>query len=210
MFILPSISCDLKIIMYNSACKRVPASLGAAVAAAGFLVSFRGLPLDEVDIEADGEKFNVRFSDHNEKVSIILPKCKQILEKSYIFSGNIEKSIRRLEIESLSINLVAAETGDIDLFDESHLRELLLIDVGASLALCYSADNEGIKTKSRSTAPIPDMAPLSALAVFVSRAQRESLTFINGEEVLTLKKTYEGIRASLSPPRFMRFETPYL
>ncbi len=196
--------------MYNRSCERVPPSLGAAVAAAGFLVAFRGLPLDEVEVETDGGIFKVRFSEHNGKVSIILPKCKQILEKNHIFSGNIEKSIKKLEIEPLSINLAAAEAGDIDLFGENHLRELLLTDGGVSLALCYSVGNGGIKTKSRSASAIPDIALLSALAVFVSRGERVKLTFINEEEILTLGKTYEGVRATFSPPRFMRFETPYL
>lgn len=210
VFILPSLPCDLKIIMYNSECKRVPATWGATLAAAGFLVCFRGLPLPEVDVEIDGKNSRVHFSDLDGKMSIPLPKCKQILEKTHIFGGNVEKSVKLLSIKLMSIRLAAAETNDIELFDNAHLYGLLLADGGADIALCYSVGDDGVKTKSLAPAPIPDMALLSALAAFECIGDRKAQTFINDGELLTLKKTYDGVRVSLPPPKFMRFETPYL
>ena len=210
VFILPSLPCDLKIIMYNSECKRVPATWGAILAAAGFLVCFRGLPLSEVDIEANGENSRVRFSDLDGKMSITLPKCKQLLEKTQIFSGNVEKTIKKLKIKSPSVDLISAKTCDTDLFDGEHLLSLLLAEGGVDLALAYSVEGNTIRTKFRAARPISDVALISALAAYASVGERGRYRILSSEEKITLEATYDGIRVSLPPPRFMRFDTPYL
>lgn len=210
VFILPSLPCDLKIIMYNSECKRVPATWGAILAAAGFLVCFRGLPLSEVDIEADGKNSRVHFSDLDGKMSITLSKCKQLLEKTQIFSGNVEKTIKKLKIKSPPIELISTETCDTDIFDGEHLLGLLLAEDGVDLALAYSVVGDGIRTKCRATGPIPDASLISALGAFASVGERGRYHILSPEGKFTLEATYDGIRVSLPPPRFMRFETPYL
>ena len=210
VLILPSLPCDLKIIMYNSECKRVPATWGAILAAAGFLVCFRELPLPEVDIEADDKNTRVCFSDPDGKMSITLPKCKQILKKTHIFSGNVEKSIKKLKIKSPPIDLICTETCDTDLFDGEHLSSLLLAEGGVDIALAYSVEGNSIRTRYRAAGPIPDASLISALGAFASAGEKGHRHILSPEGKFTLEMTYDGIRVSLPPPRLMRFDTPYL
>lgn len=210
VFILPSVLADLTLAMYNHRGKRIAASFGAAVAAAMFLVKFRGLPLESLDIEADGKTIKIDFSHDFERVSITLPKCKQLLEKTRIFVGNIDKKIKKISCEHMPENAAVTECDDVDMFSDHNLADMLIGDADADFSVVFSCGSEEAKTKCFSPIPIPDLWLGSALASFTATGKRTEQIFSFNGEKLTLTPVYNGIRATLTCPKIMTFNTPYL
>ena len=209
MFILPSLLADLSVVMYNSECKRVSVSYGAAVAAAAFLVKFRGLPLDTVEVEMDKGIESVNFCKAG-NISILLPKCKQLLEKSRIFQGEIKKTVKIISVKSHAKTAAVIHCDDADLFREAHLGELLFDCEAADFAVAFSYGDRGIKTKCHSTLFMPDLQLLSSLAAFEYTCERKKQLYCEGSEDLTLSPAHSGIKVSIPVPRLMCFSTPYL
>ncbi len=146
VFILPGIMGDIRICAYSSKAEIIPPPHGAMIAAALFLVSYRGLPLDEVEVESDSKICKVFFDQKANKISIILPKCKLLLEKTQEFTGNIEKSIKKIALQFCKKIAVAVSCHDADMFDKEHLISMIMNTPNADFAVAYSPLKHEIKT----------------------------------------------------------------
>ena len=215
---MPSFRYDISIEMFDCNCKKCPPSYGAILTSAMFLVVFRGLPLDMVEVE-HGEKMSaVTFLDNNKKISINLPKCKLLFEKTHNFTVGIEKNIKAVSLEPENIIAVSLRCNDAELFEESHLSSLLLSDVNTDFVLAYSKKGEQLSVKTFAAKSIPDIDLLSALAAYESVGERKNIivTKEGGRESrkktepITITPMFSGIKISLFPPPLMKFDTPYL
>ena len=218
VFIMPSFRYDISIEMFDCNCKKCTPSYGAILASAMFLVVFRGLPLDMVEVE-HGEKMSaVTFLDNNKKISINLPKCKLLFEKTHNFTVGIEKNIKVVSLEPENTIAVSLRCNDADLFEESHLSSLLLSDVNTDFVLAYSKKDEQLSVKTFATKHIPDIDLLSALAAYKSGGERKKIIVtkeggkasMKNSESITIAPIFSGINVSVPPPPMMKFDTPYL
>lgn len=210
VFILPSLKADVSLVMYNSIMKRIKPSYGAALSAAAFLVKYRGLPLDEIDVDVDGEVIKVVFSEKNDKFSVTLPKCKQLLEKSRVFAGNIEKTITLVSFKNIDTSIAIIDASDIDAISSDTLSLIYTSTPEADIAAALEVDDEEWKITAESPNGEPDSVLISCAAAFYKHGKRKTVDFCKNGEKLTLTLTYQGLKATLSPPRIMRFDTPYL
>ena len=200
--------------MFDCNCKKCTPSYGAILASAMFLVVFRGLPLDMVEVE-HGEKMSaVTFLDNNKKTSINLPKCKLLFEKTHKFAAGIEKNIEAISMENGNIIALSLRCNDADLFEESHLSSLLLSDANTDFVLAYSKKGEQLSVKTFATKHIPDIDLLSALTAYESVGERKNIIVAKESrkkpEPIIITPMFSGIKISLFPPPLMKFDTPYL
>lgn len=215
---MPSLRYDISIEMFDSKCQKCSPTCGAILASAAFLVIFRGLPLETVEVEHDGKMSLVTFSDNYEKISINIPKCKQLLEKQQFFASGIEKNIKRIFLKHENKTALSVPCGDSELFEESHLSAMLLSDENADFSLAYSKKDSLISVKPFAPKISPDLTLSAALAAYESIGERKKMTAARecGEvpqkvsEIITITPTFSGVKISLPPPPLMKFDTPYL
>lgn len=210
VFLLPSTRADIKAVCYDYRCREVGMSYGAIIAAALFLVFFRGLPLDEVEIEICDRKICVSTNIKERKISLNLPKCKEKLENIKVFVGNIEADAITMKLDKSKVSLIAAECKDAEMFENSHLFLLLLSDINNDVAIAFSFDNSEITVKYQSLVPLPDLALFSAIAAYECLDQTSYREVKIIGESIGLVSSYSGIRVTLNAPPMMCFTTPYL
>lgn len=175
-----------------------------------FLVKFRGLPLESLDVEADGRIVKIDFSTDFSQASVTLPKCKQLLEITRIFAGDIDKNIKVISCKHMSGNAAVTDCDDVDMFSDSHLADMLIGDVDMDFSAVFSSGNDATKVKCFSPVPLPDLWLGSAIASFTASGKRAEQIFTFNGENLTLTPVYNGIRATLTCTKIMTFNTPYL
>jgi hypothetical protein len=215
---MPSFQYDISIKMFNSRCESRPPSYGAILASAAFLVIFRGLPLDVVEVEHGGKMSLVTFLNNNEKMSINLQKCKQLLEKQHIFSSGIEKIVKKIFLKHDNKIALTTSCKDAELFEESHLSALLLGDENADFALAYSKKDDRIIVKPFAPKNEPDLALSAAIAAYESIGERKEMTVsfdvlqnpCKSSEIITLAPTFSGTKISINATPLMKFDTPHL
>ena len=204
--------------MFNSRCENRPPSYGAILASAAFLVIFRGLPLDVVEVEHGGKMSLVAFLNNNEKMSINLPKCKQLLEKQHIFTSGIEKIVKKIFLKYDNKIALTTSCKDAELFEESHLSALLASDENADFSLAYSKKDEHILVKPFAPKITQNLALFAALAAYESTGEHGKMIVsyeaggASGKipDIVSLTPSFSGIKVSLPPPPLMKFDTPYL
>ena len=215
---MPSLQHDISIKMFNSRCESCPPSYGAILASAAFLVIFRGLPLDVVEVEHGGKMSLVTFLNNNEKISINLPKCKQLLEKQHIFSSGIEKIVKKIFLKHDNKIALTTSCKDAELFEDGHLFALLASDENADFALVYSKKDDRITVKPFVPRSAPDFPLSAAIAAYESIGERKEMTVLcdglqnpcKGSEIITLTLTFSGTKISINAPPLMKFDTPHL
>ena len=204
--------------MFDSRCKKCTPSCGSILASAAFLVKFRGLPLETVEVEHSGKMSLVTFSDNNENLSINLPKCKQLLEKQHIFASEIEKAIKTIFLKHENKIALTVPCEDTELFEKGHLSALLASDENADFAMAYSKKGDHISVKPFAPKITPDLTLSATLAAYESIGERKKMTVTcDGREasrenpqLITVTPSFYGINVSLVPPPMMKFDTPYL
>lgn len=215
---MPSLRYDISIEMFDSKCQKCSPTCGAIIAAAAFLVIFRGLPLETVEVEHSDRMSLVTFLDNNEKISINLPKCKQLLEKPQVFASGIEKNVKKIFIKHENKTVLTIPCDDSELFEEIHLSALLLSDENADFSLAYSKKDSHISVKPFAPKISPDLTLSAALAAYESIGEQKKMTAAcecgeaprKAPEIITLTPAFSGVKISLPPPPLMKFDTPYL
>ena len=215
---MPSLKYDISIEMFDSRCKKCTPSYGAILASAAFLVKFRGLPLETVEVEHSGKMSLVTFLDNNGTMSINLPKCKLSFEKMHIFASGIEKAVKTISIKHENKIALTVPCEDTELFEKGHLCALLASDENADFAMAYSKKDDRISVKPFAPQITPDLTLSATLAAYESIGERKKMTVTcdgseasrESSQLITVTPSFYGINVSLVPPLMMKFDTPYL
>ncbi len=187
----------------------VAPSCAAAIAASVFLVGFRGLPLGTVEVEQNGEKTEIDFSDKYTTVSIILPKYKQLLEKTLLFQGNIENYAKLIFTKLGNKTALAIHCTDAKAFDIARLKEAFATCSQADFCIAYSESGGKVSYTSFFPSNTPDSALYAICAACEGVGKSIPLTFFDpsGNQI-TLTRLGTAVRAVMPCPKFMRLIAP--
>lgn len=210
VFLLPSIRADIKVVCYDYRCREIGISYGAIMAAASFLVFFRGLPLNEVEIEIYDRIACVKININEKTMSLNLPKCKEKLENNKVFIGDIRTDTKIVELENSNMSIIVTRCEDVETFEDLHLFSLLLSDINNAIAVAFSIQNSEASLKYQSLTLLSDLALFSAIAAYEYLNETSCKRFIFLGESVGLTASYNGIRVTVNAPPMMRFTTPYL
>ena len=95
----------------------------AALAAGRFLSGVRGVPIEEAEVEYDGDILTAYIDHKTGEIKTKLHKCKQTLSKERVFVHNIEVECTDYLCDNVRIRLVGCAE---DMPEEQTLRMLLL------------------------------------------------------------------------------------
>ena len=202
VFLLPSICADARVASDGES--DMPS---LALAAATFLTSVRGLPLDETEIETDGGIFKVERDVSSGKYGILLPKCKVIFTNKEMIVDKMP--IKTSVVRALGNRICVSECADYEHFDHSSLARIAL-ECDAVGAVAYSRVSEGIVARHRLFDPTVGavgcaMAAARALGLGISIS--DVYLTLNGA-TFTLRDRRDGIFISCNDPRPMTFVAP--
>ncbi len=210
VFLTPSLIADIKAVCYDYMCNTVEVSYGTIASAVAFLAFFRGLPLDTIEVEFNNKITCAFIELKSRSVSINASKCKQLLEKTHIFAGNVENTVDFIFLSYHKLTTAVIRCKDVDLFDQNYLLSLLSAEKNVDIAVAFSEVGDIVKLKYSTISAFSDRDLISALAVYESLKARSKKTFTVNGEILTICPSYTGIKLTFAPPPFMRFDTPYL
>lgn len=161
VFILPSLLADASVTSY----KNPSPSPSAALAAAAFLTFVRGLPLEEVDIESEGERFKILLLPKRDNLQIFLPKCKLICAKRDVIVEKIKISVSDVNVNGRRISLIRCD--DFSAFDSSGLSRIIFesSEFAPDGAVAYSLAEGCATAASKFINSNPDSILCAALAV---------------------------------------------
>lgn len=185
----------------------------ASLAAVGFLVYVRGLPLDELTVETPVGMFEVVKPNKDTEYGVLLPECKLLRTKTFEFGSCIELSAMELVTKCGIVRIF--ECPDATAFSEEALAVLSLGDEeeNVSAAVALSRHNECVKMRlnrvnSDKESPLLD-AILAAGTLLFRRYPDSRPVEI---ELLGMRYTVARSRGGLlvsAPISFMSFVTPY-
>lgn len=96
----------------------------ASLSAAIFIDRVRAIPFDELEVESNGNIYVAVRNAKNGKIGISIPKCKQALTKSRVFTSGVDVLCSEYTVENRRIILRGVKEGS--LLNEDALRSLLL------------------------------------------------------------------------------------
>lgn len=178
------------------------------IAAALFLVKFRGLPLDLIEIEHYDQKIEIHFLDKFQIVLLNLRKCKQLLSKKYVFTGNIEKGIKSIYVKHAKKCVATVASDNAELFGRAQLESLLLSSSEADISVAYSLNNDIVKLHSYQILPYPDRILIAALAVYEAIGKSSPFTFTENGSDVTVSRYANLLRVSTPVPKIMHLIAP--
>ena len=196
--------------MFDYKCNMVDISYGAILCAASFITCFRGIPLDVVEVKCGNKSSDVLFDKTNKYISINVPKCKQLFEKTFVFSENIKKQVHISSINYCNLTAINLLCEDVDLFSLSRLRELVQGEEMADISIAYSISNGRVGLKSCSFNAFPDEHLISAISVYSSIDTKTAAFFEHGDSQIKISPSHNGILLTVPIPHLMRFDTPYI
>ena len=196
--------------MFDYKCNMVDISYGAILCAASFITCFRGIPLDVVEVKYGNKSSDVLFDKTNKCISINVQKCKQLFEKTFVFSENIKKQVHISSINYCNLTAINLFCEDVDLFSLSRLRELVQGEEMADISIAYSISNGRVKLKSCLFNTFPDEHLISAISVYYSIDRNTSTFFEHGDTKIKISPSHNGILLTVPIPHLMRFDTPYI
>lgn len=155
------------------------------------MLSVRALPLEELEVQVNEEIFLVkRFSDG--KIGVKLPKCKELLSESRVFTFSTEIACSEYSIDGLKVRVI--KCSDINTLSADALKALLLSEERLyDLAVGYSlSDIVELKTASHSASAVRDTLA-AALSVCFRHltGRRENLKFSSSQGEFELR-LFEG------------------
>ena len=207
VFLLPSLDSDIRVIHLDEKGKNGGLSLAPALAATVFLIAERGLPLDEISVEAPDGIFDTMKLGKDGKYCVRLPKCK-------LLCSNMMKNVKNAEISFCDVMVFDKRVRVIQCMDaERFLPEnmpLLVLDdksVRADVVAVASAVEKELTVKSYSlSAGVSDYL-YAAIAAHRILCRDDAVVFSSDVELEFIK--YEGkifITSPYTPP--MTFTAP--
>lgn len=138
VFLLPSLTADFALRVYDKSQKEHREYHAAALIAAAFLIRKRGLPLSDIVFEAPCGKIKV-FCTGEGVLRITIDKCKQLL------SAQDERTGCDVKYNDLFVTkrIRALHAEDASLFRLSRLSEFAMLDTEFPSAVLLSSQEEG-------------------------------------------------------------------
>jgi len=212
-FLLPSLCADIGVKSFFCTGELRANYAASALAAVGFLVCVRGLPLDEVTVETPSGIFEVMKDFATEEFGVLLPKCKILCTKSLVYASSIELDAVELVTKCGTVRIFVCP--DADCFSAEALSALSLgadgENISATVALSMHGEYAKMKlnrVNSDKESPLLDAILASATLIFLRFHTPSSI------ELRLLGASYRVsvCRSELlvsAPMSFMRFGTPY-
>ena len=213
-FLMPSLRADISVKSFFNTGNLRENYAASALAAVGFLVYIRGLPLDEVTVETPVGIFEVIRAERNAELGVLLRKCKFLCSKTLKYAKSIEICATEMLTKCGVVRIFVCP--DADSFSAEALSVLSLGDdgenVSASVALSVHEGYAKMKlnrVNSDKESPLLDAILASASYIFevYHRLEPIELRLLGVNYRVSL---YGGELLVSAPISFMRFGTPYL
>ncbi len=166
LYIAPDLNADVA-VSSPAFVENDPASpFSFVLAAAKFILDYRGLPLDELTVKCGNKILTAIKKGNDGEICVLIPKCKELCSKMAINVDNIELNIAEFVLENISARVV--ECYDTELFSAENLKRLLYRKEceGCDIAVCYSISEEGVTMRwAANTKKTTFFALASAVAV---------------------------------------------
>ncbi len=124
--ISPSVTADISVSSPCVSENDAGAKICLPLCASKFLLSHRGLPLEEIEVEYGEEVYNLISTNGNGETGILTEKCKELYTKKRIFVDNIEIFITEYLFGNMTVRLF--EGSESTVASDGLLRKLLYRD----------------------------------------------------------------------------------